>query len=54
MTKLTNKLMNLVQDESSNKFFDILTEIKNKLLKIYNSDIVKPKDKNLILKKYLI
>ena len=51
MTKLSNNLMNLLQNED-NKFFDILTDTKNKLLKIYNSDIVRPKDKNLILEKY--
>ena len=51
MTKLSNNLMNLLQKED-NKFFDILTDIKNKLLNLYNSDIVRTKDKDLILKKY--
>ena len=53
MTKLSNNFMNLLQRED-NKFFDILTDIKNKLLNLYNSDIVRTKDKDLILKKYLI
>ena len=51
MTKLSNKLINLVQKED-NKFFNVINYIKEKLLKIHNSDIVRPKDKNLILKKY--
>jgi len=51
MTKLNNKLINLLQDEN-NKIFDVVNDIKEKLLKIYNSDIVRPKDKNMVLKKY--
>ena len=51
MTKLNNKLMNLAQDEN-NKIFEVISEIKEKLLKMYNSDIVRPKDKNMVLKKY--
>ena len=43
--------MNLAQDEN-NKIFEVISEIKEKLLKIYNSDIVRPKDKNMVLKKY--
>ncbi|MBR1680884.1 hypothetical protein IJ707_03735 [bacterium] len=44
--------MNLLENEDGNNFFEIISNIKEKLLKIYNSAIVRPADKNLILKKY--